>query len=67
MEWEAFSKLSDKDKVFCPTCQRYAESLITIRSRPNVFMEEYDEGLDAVVTGPAHRRKIMKERHYEEI
>ena len=67
IEWEEFSKMDGKDDVRCERCGGEGVSLITIRSKPNVFMEEYDEGLDAVVTGPAHRRQIMKERHYEEV
>ena len=67
IEWEEFSKMDGKNDVRCGKCGGESISLITIRSKPNVFMEEYDEGLDAVVTGPAHRRQIMKERHYEEV
>ena len=67
IEWEEFSKMSEKDNVRCERCNGEGVSLITIRTKPNVFMEEYVEGFDAVVTGPAHRRQIMKERHYEEV
>lgn len=66
-EWEEYVTLVDKDTVRCSSCMGSAHTLITINSRPNVFMEQYDEGLEAMVTGPGHRQTLMKERGYEEI
>ena len=66
-EWEEYAAVVDKDVIKCSSCMGQAHTLITINSIPNVFMEQYDEGLEAMVTGPGHRQTLMKERGYEEI
>ena len=67
LEWEGFALIRDKDKIRCPDCLMfYGITLITIKSNPQ-FYEGYDEQLDAYITGPAHKRRIMEEKGISEI
>lgn len=62
-KWESFRKINDKMNESCPQCKGKATSLMTgFKSNPT-FYQGYDLGLDVVITGPAHRRRIMKERN----
>ena len=67
MEFEAFFPVKYKDTGSCPYClSRDTESLITIRSAPQ-FYEGYDEQLDAYLTGPKQKQRILKEKGLVEI
>lgn len=65
-EFEHFSTVDDKDNYFCEKCDGVVETLITIKSNPQ-FYEGYDAQLDAYLTGPEQKRRIMKEKGISEI
>lgn len=65
-EFEAFTHSKHKDYINCEKCHMPTETLITIKSKP-LFYEGYDEQLDAYITGPAHKRRIMEEKGISEI
>jgi len=70
-EWEGFARVKSKNHQRCPKCKKACgETLITCKSDPGLWCignAEYDEGLDAMVTGPGHRKQLMKERSLEEL
>ena len=66
-EFELYNKLAQKDKQKCPKCKGITKTLITTTSRPDVFLDYYDENLDATVTSSAHRRQIMREKDVREV
>lgn len=64
-EWEAFQRLDDRYDEICE-CGNTPEIIIKpLRVKPQI-MDYFDEHLDAKITGPAQRRKIMKEKGLSE-
>ena len=62
--WESFHPISERGNEYC--CGVQAKRLIVTSSKPVIY-EYFSENLNAHITGPAQRRKIMKERGVEEV
>lgn len=67
-EWEAFSVVSGKDEIECPSgnCSVYGVTQITCRSKAHYY-EEYDPQLSTRITGPAQREKVLRSKNLVEI
>ena len=63
--WESFHKVDDRNNEKCPDCGQKASIAMSVGQRP-VIMEYYSENLQANVTGPAHRKQLMKQKGLEE-
>ena len=63
--WEAFHSIADRNNEKCPDCDQRASIAMSVGQRP-VIMEYYSENLQANVTGPAHRKQLMKQKGLEE-
>lgn len=63
-EFESLSSVADKDMIQCE-CGGYGTTLIT--QHGFIFYEGFDETLQTYITGPAHRRDIMKAKGIEEV
>jgi hypothetical protein len=50
----------------CLCCGEMATREIAVQARPQII-EGYVEGLGEYITGPAHMRKVMKEKGMEEV
>lgn len=65
-KWEAFHRVDARTSEKCAYCGKSATLLISLQQRP-VIDEYYDEHLNAHVTGPAHKKRIMREKNLEEV
>ena len=65
-EWESFRPIKNRRKERCKSCDKKAKLVISNKAKP-VVMEYYDEGLGSRVTGPRHRKRLMRERDVEEV
>lgn len=65
LEWEEFHEVKERDNEWCQ-CGKRAKKLMKLKSKPVVY-EYYSENLDAVITGPKQRKRIMKERDVTEV
>jgi len=64
IEWEEYHEIKDRDNEWC-VCGEKAERLIKFSTMP-IIKEYFSENLNAQITGPAQRKRIMKERGVEE-
>ena len=65
-EWESVHSVDTRKEEYCAYCGEKAEMLISQTARPVIY-EGYDEGLNAHITGPKHRKQLMKEKGLEEV
>lgn len=65
-EWEAVHTVDTRKEEYCRLCGKKAHMLISKTGRPVIY-EYYSENLDAYVTGPKHRRQLMKQKGVEEM
>lgn len=66
VEFEEFNvPVDSKDEIPCYMCNGETVTLITQRGFQ--FLNGYDEHLNAFITGPEHKRQIMKEKGLEEV
>ena len=63
--WDAVYNIKDRHTEKCTDCGKKAEIAMSVGAKP-VIMEYYSENLQAQVTGPAHRRALMKLKGVEE-
>ena len=63
---DIFRSVADKDRTHCSKCSAFMISQITIRSNPQ-FYEGYDEQLDAYLTGPKQKQRVLEEKGLVEI
>jgi len=61
--WEEYKTICERNDVSC--CGETAEKIIAPTAKPIVY-EFYSTSLDAHITGPAQRKKLMKERNLED-
>ena len=64
-EWEAFHSIDTRKEEYCVICERQANLLISAGARP-IIEDYYSESLGAVVTGPKHRKELMRAKGLEE-
>lgn len=64
-EWEAFNSINDRHSVLCPECGDKALIAMSITARP-VIQEYYSDNLQAQITGPAQKKRLMKAKGLEE-
>ena len=65
-EWESCRTIEDRDKESCSHCGISARRILSMSSKP-IIMEYYSESLDAVITGPKQKSRIMKEKNVSEM
>lgn len=64
--WEAWKKVDSRDDEFCEECGKRAVRIISRQARPVVY-EYYSESLDAYITGPQQKSRILKEKDISEV
>jgi hypothetical protein len=64
--WEAFHTTPYRNCEICDECGRMAKRILSKIAKP-VVMEYYSENLDAQITGPKQKSKIMKEKNVSEV
>jgi putative FmdB family regulatory protein len=62
-KWEAFHPIVERNNEFC--CGERAVKKIDTLSKP-VIHEYYSENLNARITGPKQKARIMKEKGVEQ-
>lgn len=60
--WESVNKIENRNSEKCK-CGGRVKLLISTSAKPVIY-EYYSEALDAHITGPNQRRKIMKEKGF---
>ena len=64
--WENFHPVCQRNTEICPDCDKNADIVIQAGLKP-VRMDYYSENLNARITGPEQKRRLMKEKHMEEV
>ncbi len=62
--FEKINTVLSRNSESCPDCNSSVEIQISAPSRPVIY-EYYDDGLGQQVTGPGHRRQLMRDRDLE--
>ena len=62
-EWEKTHKVSDRHYEYC--CGEKAKLLVSKLARPVIY-EYFSENLNANITGPAQKKRLMKEKNMRE-
>lgn len=65
-EWENLHTISERNTEVCLNCNGNAEIVIQPTQRP-VVMNYYSESLNARITGPAQKKRLMREKSIEEV
>ena len=64
-EWEAVHTVDTRKEEYCVLCGEKANMLLSKTQRP-IINEYYSENLGAIVTGPKHRKALMRDKGLEE-
>ncbi len=64
-EWEAFHSIEDRLNEIC-ACGKKASRKLTLSSRPVVY-EYFSENLNAHITGPKQKQRILREKNISEV
>ena len=65
-EWEAVHTINERNKEVC--CNKDPDIIITKFSKSQMqYNNYYDVGLGEWITGPKHRKRIMKEKNLVEV
>lgn len=64
-QWEAVHKVECRKTERCPDCGGESEIQMSLQQRP-VILDYYSEGLDAYITSPKQKRKLMKAKNLED-
>lgn len=64
-EWESVHSVDTRKEESCAYCGEKATLLMSVGARP-IIEEYYSENLGAIVTGPKHRRELMRQKGLEE-
>lgn len=64
--YEAFHSVDYRDDEVCPDCGFKPERVFSIPAKPVVY-EYYSENLDARITGPKQKQRILKEKNMSEV
>lgn len=63
---EAFHSVDFRDAEICPDCGCRPERILSLNAKP-VVCEYYSENLQARITGPKQKQKILKEKNMSEV
>ena len=66
MRWESVNKIQYRRLEKCPQCGKQATLMISATRVKPVILEGFDEHLDTHITGPAHKKRVMREKNLEE-
>ncbi len=64
--WESVRKIEERGDEWCQECGNLAMVLITNVAEPITY-EYFSENLNTHITGPAQRRRVMREKNMEEM
>lgn len=64
-EWESFNAIKERHMEKCQECGQKARIVISATAKP-VVLEGFDEHLDAYITGPKQRKRIMDKKNLAE-
>jgi len=64
--WDAIHAVATRGDEKCRKCGKPAIREIAVGAKPQII-DEYMEGLGTHITGPAHMRRVMKEKNLEEV
>lgn len=64
-EWDAVHKVECRKTEKCPVCDTLGDIQMSLQQRPQIF-DYYSENLDAHITSPKQRRKLMKANNLED-
>ena len=62
---ESFNTVDKRDHIVC-SCGEQANKVLSPIAKP-VVMEYFSENLNAMVTGPRQKQRLMKERNVKEV
>lgn len=64
-EWETVRTVDTRMEENCAYCGEKAKLLISVGARP-IIEDYYSENLGTIVTGPKHRKELMRAKGLEE-
>ncbi len=64
--WESFHSVDTRMEENCAYCGKKATLLMSVGARP-IIEDYYSENLGSTVTGPRHRKELMKAKGMEEV
>jgi len=64
--YEMFHHIENRDDEVCPDCGFKPKRLIAMTGKPVVY-EYFSENLNARVTGPKQKARLLKERNLPEV
>lgn len=64
--WEARHTVDDRDGETCESCGNKPVRVFSAPARPVVY-EYYSENLNAVVTGPKQKARLLREKNLTEV
>ena len=64
--WEGYNTIDERHSEKCPNCRQNAQLTISATRTKPVIMDYFDEHLDARITGPRQRKRIMDEKNLME-
>lgn len=62
---ELFNTVENRERALCGSCGNNARKVLSSIARP-VIMEYYSESLDAYITGPRQKQRLMKAKGLSE-
>lgn len=65
LEWEEYNDINNRDNEMCG-CGKPAKRKLQLNAKP-VVLEYYSESLDARITGPKQKERVMRERNVSEV
>jgi putative FmdB family regulatory protein len=66
-KWDSFHSVDTRGDENCRICKVPAiREIAALQARPQII-EEYSTQLGEYITGPAHKRKVMREKGLEEV
>lgn len=64
--WEAHRSVDYRDMEACSDCLRKPQRVFSMNAKPVVY-EYYSENLDARITGPKQKARLLKEKNLSEV
>jgi len=63
--WEAFRSVEFRDRESCSHCGGAPKRVLSFNSKP-VVQEYFSESLNAVITGPKQKARLLREKNLSE-